>query len=79
MTNNNTATNTAKLLVILRGISGSGKSTLSKQIIEDFKKKQSSESGEQNPECVIYSTDDFFYVGNKYVFDGKKIGEAHEW
>jgi NEDD4-binding protein 2 len=57
-----------KTLYILRGISGSGKSYLSKQIIKEHDGK-----GE------IFSTDDYFMKDGKYVFDGKKLGIAHDW
>ena len=53
-------------LIIMRGVSGSGKSTLAQQLAQ------------AHPESVIYSTDDFFMVEGKYVFDVKKIGENHK-
>ena len=57
-------TETEKKLIICRGISGSGKSTLAKEL---------GKGG------VVYSSDDFFIQNGKYVFDAKKLGEAHKW
>lgn len=52
----------------MRGISGSGKSTYSKK---NF------------PEAYRCSADDFFTEvvgeGKAYVFDAKRLGEAHRW
>jgi len=53
-------------LIIMRGVSGSGKSTLAKKLALSHEKS------------VIYSTDDFFMIEGKYVFDPKKIGENHK-
>lgn len=56
---------TNKRLVIMRGISGSGKSTLAKEIAKDG--------------GVICSSDDFFTVNGKYLFDPAALGYAHAW
>ena len=56
--------NKEKILIIMRGISGSGKSTLAKELGQNG---------------IIFSTDDFFMKNGKYMFDPKKIGEAHQW
>lgn len=53
-----------KKLIINRGIPGSGKSTSAKKLA---------------PKEQIFSTDDYFMKNGKYIFDGKKIGVAHEW
>lgn len=62
-----------KTLYLLRGISGSGKSTLAKQILE-----REIDSG-----CTakIFSTDNYFINSEtgEYVFEGAKIGIAHQW
>lgn len=53
-----------KVLYILRGPSGSGKSTLAKKM---------------GITGHILSTDDFWMQDGKYVFDPKKLSEAHNW
>ncbi|XP_004579198.2 NEDD4-binding protein 2 isoform X1 [Ochotona princeps] len=55
------------VLVLLRGLPGSGKSYLARTLQED------------NPNGVILSTDDYFYINGQYQFDVKYLGEAHEW
>uniref|UniRef100_A0A3Q2I651 NEDD4 binding protein 2 n=1 Tax=Equus caballus TaxID=9796 RepID=A0A3Q2I651_HORSE len=55
------------VLVLLRGLPGSGKSFLARTLQED------------NPNGVILSTDDYFYINGQYQFDVKYLGEAHEW
>lgn len=55
---------TEKKLIILRGVSGSGKSSLAKELGKNG---------------VIYSTDDFFNQTGEYLFDAKKLGQAHQW
>lgn len=56
------------LLAIIRGVSGSGKSTY---------------TAKHYPGAVICSADDFFIEvvgeGKGYVFDPKRLGEAHSW
>ena len=51
------------MLVLMRGLPGSGKSTKANKI-----------AGEKG---IVYSTDDFFMVDGKYVYDVKMIGEYH--
>jgi NEDD4-binding protein 2 len=62
-------------LKIMRGVSGSGKSTKSREIVRQFE--------EENPEgkTIICSADGFFIDSRtgKYVFDAKKLGQAHAW
>lgn len=53
-----------KELVLMRGLPGSGKSTKAKKIAGEI--------------GVVYSTDDFFMVDGKYLYDPKLIGENHE-
>jgi adenylate kinase family enzyme len=53
-----------KTLILMRGLPGSGKSTKAKIL-----------AGEKG---LVFSTDDFFMVGDKYVFDPQMIGEYHE-
>lgn len=49
---------------IMRGCSGSGKSTYVKK---NF------------PDAQVFSSDDFWMKDGKYVFDPKRLGEAHAW
>lgn len=49
----------------MRGLPGSGKS---------YKAKKLAEAGHG----IVYSTDDFFEVDGKYIYDGSKIGEYHQ-
>ena len=53
-----------KTLYIMRGLSGSGKSTLANKL---------GEGG------VVLGSDDFFMVGDEYVFDKEGKGYAHFW
>lgn len=53
-------------LYILQGLPGSGKSTLAKQMMQG-----------REP-VLICSTDDFFWVGEQWIFDPAKLGEYHE-
>lgn len=53
---------TQKTLIIMRGLPGSGKSTLAHKL------------GEHG---VVYSTDDFFMVEGKYIYNSQKIAEYH--
>lgn len=50
-------------LILMRGVSGSGKSTRAREL--------------EGPDKVILSTDDFFMIEDKYVFDPKKLPENH--
>ena len=59
-------------LIIMRGIPGSGKTTLARKI-EDLAMR----SGYKI--TGICSADDYFVKNGKYVFDGKKLGEAHKF
>jgi NEDD4-binding protein 2 len=52
-----------KELILMRGVSSSGKSTVAKSLVGGGK---------------IFSTDDFFMQGNRYVFDPKNIGTNHK-
>lgn len=52
-------------LILMRGVSGSGKSTLARKLAEECEGS------------VILSTDDYFMVEGKYVFEPKMIGVNH--
>lgn len=54
----------AKKLYIMRGLPGSGKSTLARTLTL--------------PELIV-SADDYFTAGNNYIFDRRRIGQAHAW
>ena len=53
-----------KTLYIMRGIAGSGKSTLAKEV---------------GGGGVVLATDDFFTVGDEYLFDPTMLTDAHLW
>lgn len=57
-------------LVILRGLPGSGKSYLAAQIL-----KTELASGKT---AEIFSTDNFFMIDGKYVFDASKLPDFHQ-
>jgi predicted kinase len=51
-------------LILMRGVSGSGKSTVARELA-------------QLENSVICSTDDYFMVEGKYVFEPRMIGANH--
>lgn len=55
-----------KKLILIRGLPGAGKSTLAKFIV-----------GEE--EYAHLETDMFFLQSGEYLFDYRRIAEAHEW
>lgn len=63
----------SKKLVIMRGLPFTGKSYRANQLIQE------------NPEGVIYSTDEFWYTQNhperpeEYSFNPRYLGIAHKW
>lgn len=59
-----------KKLIIVRGISGSGKSTLARELVY----RNRSDCGGRFAYC---SADNFFNVGDEYLFDAAKLPEAH--
>jgi predicted kinase len=62
-----------KKLVLTQGLPGSGKSYLARQIGEEF-------GGVKYRDWVVLATDDYFMDdADEYVFDRRKIGEAHAW
>jgi len=54
----------SKKVFVMRGIPGSGKSTLARQLAGDNGK--------------IHSTDDYFLVEGRYVFDSSKLHRNHQ-
>ena len=53
-------------MILMRGVSGSGKSTLARKLAEIHE------------DSVILSTDDYFMVEGKYVFDPLSLGKNHK-
>lgn len=58
-------------LVLVRGLPGSGKSTLAKTLIAGAKAFR--------PRAEHVEADQFFMVGNKYMFDRERLPAAHRW
>lgn len=52
-------------LLLIRGLPGSGKSTFAKKLEQMGR--------------AHFETDQFFYKRGKYVFDAKRLAEAHAW
>ncbi len=55
------------ILWLIRGLPGSGKSTLAKELCDEL------------ITCHWYEADHYFEGNHGYCFDGRKIGEAHDW
>ena len=53
-------------LTIIRGLPGAGKSTLAQRLAQST-----------NAEHI--EADQFFMYHGEYIYDGMRIGEAHEW
>lgn len=60
----------AAYLILVRGLPGSGKTTFSNKI------KTFLESN--GVDCVHLETDQYFMIGDEYVFDKTKLGENHK-
>ena len=56
-------------VIINRAVPGSGKTTVSRCIDDELHKA--------NLRVGVHSTDEFFMIGNRYVFDIKKLWEYH--
>ena len=63
-------------LILVRGLPGSGKSTAAEILADTGIADCFGEPTIKNPICT---TDDYFMVGDKYVFDVDKLAKAHEW
>jgi ABC-type oligopeptide transport system ATPase subunit len=59
----------AKTVIMMRAVSGSGKTTISRCIISALT--------QAGLTIGIHSTDEFFMVGNRYVFEIEKLAEYH--
>ena len=58
-----------KTVIINRAVPGSGKTTITNCIVDTLK--------QNNITVAVHSTDEYYMVGNKYIFDIKKLGEYH--
>jgi predicted kinase len=56
-------------VVIYRGLPGTGKSYM----IEDLRRCIPTQRG------LVFSADNFWLIDGQYIFDPKRIGEAHAW
>lgn len=63
-----------KLAIIMRGLPGCGKSYW----VEQFVANLPLEYALRVRQCGIFSTDSFFYEGEVYRFDAKKLSEYHQ-
>lgn len=61
-----------KVLVLLRGLPGSGKSHLAKTITDVT-------LGPGDNSHHILSADDYFNQAGRYLYDSKRVSDAHEW
>ncbi|MGJ0303576.1 ATP-binding protein [Aliarcobacter cryaerophilus] len=59
-----------KTVIINRAVPGSGKTTITNCIVNELKKN--------NINIAIHSTDEYFMVGNRYIFDIEKLHEYHQ-
>lgn len=56
-----------QVLILMQGASGSGKSTIARCITQAFEAP------------IICSTDQFFFIEEKYVFDPSSLSYYHAW
>ena len=54
-------------LILMKGLPGSGKSHTAAKIAASL------------PDCVVFSTDEFFMKDGVYTFQRKFLGDAHHW
>lgn len=59
-----------KTVILNRAVPGSGKTTITNCIVNELKEK--------NIKVAIHSTDEYFMVGNKYMFDINKLNTYHQ-
>lgn len=59
-----------KTVIINRAVPGSGKTTITNFILKELVNK--------NIDSVVHSTDDFFMINNRYIFDKNKLTFYHE-
>ena len=66
---NSTETIRHKIVIINRAVSGSGKTSMTRYVIDDLRARGLS--------VAVCSTDDFFMVDGRYVFDVEKLNGYH--
>jgi uridine kinase len=59
-------------LILVRGLPGSGKSTLAQDLVNDNYEVCGGPA-------IVLEADMFFMENEKYVFEGSKLPEAHNW
>jgi len=59
-----------KTVIINRAVPGSGKTTITNCIVDELQS--------ENISVSIHSTDEYFMVGNKYIFDINKLNSYHQ-
>ena len=59
-----------KTVIINRAVPGSGKTTITNCIVNELR--------DSNISVSIHSTDEYFMVGNRYMFDIAKLGQYHD-
>ena len=59
-----------KTIIITRAVPGSGKTTITNCIVSELKKNSIT--------VAIHSTDEYFIVKEKYIFEIDKLGNYHE-
>ncbi|XP_041797409.1 NEDD4-binding protein 2-like 2 isoform X2 [Chelmon rostratus] len=64
---NNNASHSSLVLILMRGLPGSGKSTLARELLST------------GPSGLILSTDDYFAHRDGYRYELGLLGAAHEW
>ena len=59
-----------KTVIINRAVPGSGKTTITNSIVNHLK--------QNNIKVSVHSTDEYFMVDNRYLFELEKLGDYHE-
>jgi len=59
-----------KTVIINRAVPGSGKTTITNCIVAELR--------DNDIDVAVHSTDEYFMVGNKYVFDIEKLNTYHQ-
>jgi len=59
-----------KTVIINRAVPGSGKTTITNCIVTELR--------DNDIDVAVHSTDEYFMVGNKYVFDIEKLNTYHQ-
>ena len=59
-----------KTVIINRAVPGSGKTTITNCIVAELR--------DNDIDVAVHSTDEYFMVGNKYIFDIEKLNTYHQ-